>query len=162
MEALLFRSRRIALLLSCNRKLSNMEYPCASKKYLVQRIAGMKSSAPTSSVSVELHVFSFSFVEETIGKPLFNDKPPPECLLILAKRARHDTCTSVSFLTPRVSTHHLSIPLPSALSMSGILRVPLRYFIRCASFFQSSVFGSSHARCEGKRQNRKYQIWHVL
>ena len=87
-------------------------------KYWVQQIAGMKSSAPTISVSVELWVLSFCFVELTIGNPHPKDNPPPECPLMFGWTAND------------ASTHHFKMPLPLALRISGSVHVPLRYFIR--------------------------------
>ena len=110
--------------------LSRTLYPCASKKYRVQQIAGMKSSAPTISVSVELRVFSFCLVELTIGNPLPKDSPPPECPRMFGWTAND------------ASTHHFRMPLPLALRIRGIDRVPLRYFMRWLSFFQSSLSGA--------------------
>jgi hypothetical protein len=40
---------------------------------------GIKLSTPTISVSVQLQVFSFWFVELVIGNPLPSDTPPLEC-----------------------------------------------------------------------------------
>ena len=80
LKAFPFFSKRIALLLSWNKTLSWTWYPWASMKYQVQQIAGMKSSAPTISDSVELHrVLSFCLVELTMGNPLPKDRPPPLC-----------------------------------------------------------------------------------
>jgi hypothetical protein len=78
LEAFTFFSKRIELLLSWNKTLSLTPYPCALIKYRVQQMASMKSSAPTISVSVELQVLSFCFVELTIGNPRPSDSPPPE------------------------------------------------------------------------------------
>jgi hypothetical protein len=78
LEAFPFLSKRIELLLSWNKTLSLKPYPCAFIKYRVQQMAGMKSSAPTISVSVELRVFIFCFVELTIGNTRPSDSPPPE------------------------------------------------------------------------------------
>jgi hypothetical protein len=58
------------------------------------------------------------------------DSPPPECPHIFG-------CTAND-----ASTHHLRIPLPSALNTNGSLRVSIRYFIRCASFLRSSWSGA--------------------
>jgi hypothetical protein len=84
-------------------------------KYRVQHIAGIKSFMLTSLASVELLVFSFSFVEVVMGKPCPMDSPPPVWPHILG-------CTPNN-----PSTHHLSIPLPAALIMSGRSLVPHRY-----------------------------------
>ena len=87
-------------------------------EYRVQQIAGMKSSAPTISVSVELRVLSFCLVELTMGNPLPKDNPPPECPRMLGWTAND------------ASTHHFKMPLALALRISGSMRVPLRYFIK--------------------------------
>ena len=47
-------------------------------KYWVLQIAFMKLLTPTISVSVELSMLRFCFVELTIGNPCPKDKPPPE------------------------------------------------------------------------------------
>jgi hypothetical protein len=78
LEAFPFFSKRIELLLSWNKTLSLTPYPCAYIKYIVQQMAGMKSSAPKISVSIELRVLSFFFVELTIGNPRPSDSLPPE------------------------------------------------------------------------------------
>jgi hypothetical protein len=72
-------------------------------------MADMKLSAPTISVSVELRVLSFCLVELTMGKPRPRHSPPPECPRMLG-------CTAND-----VSTHYLKMPLPLALSISGIV-----------------------------------------
>ena len=99
-------------------------------KYQVQQIAGMKSSVPTISVSVELWVLSFCLVELTMGNPLPKDSPPPECPCMLGWTANE------------ASTHHFRMPLLLALSVNGSLHVPLRYFIRCDNLCHSSLSGS--------------------
>jgi hypothetical protein len=64
-------------------------------------------------------VLSFCLVELTMGNPLpKEDSPPPECLLMLGWTAND------------ASTHHIKMPLPLALRISGSVRVPLRYFIK--------------------------------
>ena len=68
-EAFPLFSKRMELLLSWCRQLSLTLYPCAAMKYRVQQMAGMKSSMHTISVSVELFVMIFCFVELTIGNP---------------------------------------------------------------------------------------------
>jgi hypothetical protein len=102
--------------------LSFQEKPCPTD-------CGMKSSEPTSSVSVELRVLSFCLMALTTGKPLPRDNPPPECPRMLGWTAKE------------ASTHHLRMPLPSALRISGSFRVPRRYFIRCTNFLQSCSSG---------------------
>ena len=105
-------------------------YPWASMKYRVQHIAGIKSSTPTSSASVELLVFNFCFVEVAMGNPRPIDSPPPVWPRMLG-------CTPND-----PSTHHLSIPLPAALIISGRFLVPRRYLMRWAILAQSSLSGS--------------------
>jgi hypothetical protein len=73
----------------------------------------MNSSAPTISVSVEILVLSFCLVELTMGNPRPKDRPHPECPRMLGWTAND------------VSTRHFKMPLPLALKISGILRVPL-------------------------------------
>ena len=80
-------------------------------------MAGMKSSTPKISVSVELFVVIFCFVELTIGNPRLKDKPPLEYTRILGWNAKDS------------STLHFKIPLPLELRVSEILLVPLRYCI---------------------------------
>ena len=77
----------------------------------------MKSSAPTSSVSVELRVLSFCFVEITIGNPRPKYNPPPECPRMLGWTAND------------ASTHHFKMPLPLALRISSSVLVLLMYLI---------------------------------
>ena len=71
------------LLLSWCRQLSLTFYPCAAMKYWAQQMAGMKSSTPTVSVSVNFFVLIFCFMELTIMNLLPKDKPLPECPCIL-------------------------------------------------------------------------------
>ena len=87
-------SKIIELLLSWCRQLSLTLYPFSVMKYWVQKISGMKSSTPTISVSVEIFVLIFYFVELTIGNPRPKDNPPPECSRILGWTANNS------------STHH--------------------------------------------------------
>jgi hypothetical protein len=92
-------------------------------------MAGMKSSAPTISVSVELRVLSFCLVELTMGKPRPRDSPPPECPRMLGCTANY------------ASTHHFRIPPPFALRTSGIVRVHLMYLIKWTNLFKLSLSG---------------------
>jgi hypothetical protein len=78
----------------------------------------MKSSAPTISVSVELLVLSFCLVELTMVNLRPKDRPHLECPRMLGWTAND------------ASTHHFKLPLPLALKISGIVRVPLMYLIR--------------------------------
>jgi hypothetical protein len=105
-------------------------YPWASMKYWVQQITGMKSSAPTISDSVELQVLSFCLVDLTMGNPLTKDSPPPLCPHMLG------------WTVNAASTHHFKMPVPLALRISGSVHLPLRYFIRWISLFQSSLSGA--------------------
>jgi hypothetical protein len=100
-------------------------------KYRDQQIAGMKSSDSTISVSIELLVLSFCLVELTMGNTRPKDRPPPECPRMLGWTAND------------ASTHHLKMPLPLALTISGIVRVPLMYLIRWTELVQSSLSVSS-------------------
>ena len=120
MKLLLYWLRRLYLTLQ----------PCAAMKYWVQHISGMKPSTATISVSMEIFVLSFCFVELTIGNPHPKDKTPPECPLILGWTAND------------ASTHHLKIPFPLVLRVSEILCVPLMYHIRCTNSTQSSLLGA--------------------
>jgi hypothetical protein len=99
-------------------------------KYQVQHIAGMKSSAPTIYVSVELQVLSFFLVELTMGNPRPKDSLPPECPYMLGRTAND------------VSTHYFMMSLPFALRISGIVWLPLRYIIKCTILVQSSLSGA--------------------
>ena len=126
LESFPFFSKIMELLLSWCRKLSLTLYPCAGMKYQVQKIADMKSSTPAISVSMEIFVLIFCFVELTIGNPLPKYKPPPEWPRILGWTANN------------ASTHHFKIPLTLALRVTERFLVPLRYCIRCTSIPQSS------------------------
>ena len=90
----------------------------------------MKSSAPTSSVSVEMRVLSFCFVELTMGYLLLNDNPPPECPRMLG------------WIANNASTHHFKIPPPLALRISGSVRVPLMYLTMWTILAQLSRSGA--------------------
>jgi hypothetical protein len=73
------------------------------------QMAGIMSSTDTSSDSVELLVLSFCLVEVTMGNPLPIDNPPPVCPLMLG------------WMVKEPSTHPLTMPVPLALRMRGIL-----------------------------------------
>ena len=90
----------------------------------------MKSSAPTSSVSIELRVLSFCFMELTMGNPRPKDNPPPECPRMLGWTAND------------ASTHHFKIPLPLALRINSSVRVTLMYLIMWTILAQSSRPGA--------------------
>ena len=99
------------------------------QKYRVQNIACMRSSAPTSSVSVELRVLIFCFVEVTMVNPRPKYNPPPEFPHVLVWTANN------------VSTNHFKIPLPLALQISSSVRMPLIYLIMWTILAQSSRSG---------------------
>jgi hypothetical protein len=65
-----------------------------------------------------------------MGKPRLRDSPPPECPRMLK-------CTAND-----ASTHHFRMPLPVALGISSIVRVPLIYLIKLNNLFQSSLSGA--------------------
>jgi hypothetical protein len=65
-----------------------------------------------------------------MGKPRTRDSPLPECPRLLG-------CTEND-----ASTHHFKIPLPLALHISGIVRVPLMHLIKWTNLFQSSLSGA--------------------
>jgi hypothetical protein len=48
----------------------------------------------------------------------------------------------LGFTANDVSTHHFRMPLPLALSISDIVRVPLMYLIKWTNLFQSSLSGA--------------------
>ena len=75
-------------------------------KYRVQNMAGMKSSTPTISVSVEPFVLIFYFMELTIGNPRPKDKTPTEFPRILGWTANY------------ASNHNFKTPLPLVLRVN--------------------------------------------
>ena len=72
-------------------------------------MSGMKSSTPIISVSMELFVLIFYFVDLTIGNPCPKDKPPTECPRILG------------WTENDAFTHYFKSPLTLALRVSEIL-----------------------------------------
>ena len=120
------------LLLSRKKMSSKNLYPWDFKKFQVQHIAGMKSSLPTSSVSVDLRVLSFCFVELTTGNPHPKDNTPPECPRMLGWTANN------------APTHHFKIPLLMVLRMSSSVRVPLMYLIMWTILAQSPRSGAQN------------------
>ena len=90
-------------------------------KYQVQNIAGMNISTPTISVSVELFMLIFYFVELTMGNTRPRYKAPSECPHILGPTANDS------------STHNFKIPLHLALRVSERFIVTLGYCIRFAN-----------------------------
>ena len=90
----------------------------------------MKSSDPTSSVSVDLWELSFCFVELIMGNPLPKDNPPLEFPHILG------------WTESDASTHHFKIPLLLALRIRDSVRMPLVYIIMWTILAQSSRSGA--------------------
>ena len=90
----------------------------------------MQSSTPKISVSVELWVLSFYFMEVTTVNPLPMESPPTLCPLMLGWTANDS------------SIHHFRITVPPPPRMSGIFLVLLRHFIIWANFFQLLVSSS--------------------
>ncbi len=88
------------------------------------------SSTPTNSLSVELLVFNFCYVETEMGNSLPSVNPPPVCLHMFG-------CTANG-----ASTYHINNPSLSAPKITGRSRSPLRYSIRWHSLSQSSVSGA--------------------
>ena len=89
-----------------------------------------KLAMPTRSVSVELFVLIFFFVELMIGNPRSKDNPPHECPRILGWTANN------------ASIHHFKISLLLALRVSESLSVLLFYHIRCTKLSQSPLSGT--------------------
>ncbi len=77
-----------------------------------------------------LGILSFCLVKLTMGNPLPKNRTPPlsPCMLGWTANA--------------ASTHHFKMLAPLALRIRGSVRVPLRYFIRWTSLFQSSLWGA--------------------
>ena len=87
---------------------------------------GIRSSAATSYVSVELLVFSFCFIYGEMKDPFPSEAVPPVWLL-------------VSGWTPKEpSTHHLKIFVESALKIRGRVSVARKYLIKHTSLVQWS------------------------
>ena len=126
--AVLFQNNSTLIVLKDN--VIKMLYPWASNKYLVHSTSVIQSSTATTSVSSELHVFNFWFVELSMVNPLTVDRPPLVSPLIF-------WCTAKD-----ISIRHFIIPLPLALRISSNLLVPLIYFIRCTNMVQLSLLGS--------------------
>ena len=130
LEDLPFFSKIVTLLLSLYTIFSKTSYPWTYNQYLVHSRAGMQSSTAKFSVSVEIFMFSFYFVELIMVNPLPIDRPPPVWPIVFG-------CNAID-----PSIHHFSIPLSLALIISGRFLVPLIYFIRCTNLAQSSFSGS--------------------
>ena len=133
-EALLFFSKRISLLLSWNKMISKTSYPLMYSQYLVHSTTGIQPPIDTILVSVELCLFSFCFGEPTIGNPLPVDRPPQLCPLVFG-------CTANDPLT-----HHFSMMNMLELRISDRFFVPLIYLIRWTNLTPSSFSGSLVAR----------------
>ena len=119
-------SKIIEFLLYWFRQLSLTFYPCATMKYWVQHMAGMKLSTTIISVSMKLFVSIIYFVELIIGNPRPKDKPPSKYPRILGW-TENDAPTQL-----------LKIPLTLALRVSKSLLVPLMYCIIFTNLAQSS------------------------
>ena len=130
LEAFLLFSKRIAFLLSWYTIFSKTSYPWASNHYLVHITAGIQSSTAKISVSVDIFVFRFCFVELAMVSTLIIDRPPPVRTLIFGWTVNDP------------SIHHFSMPLPLALSIICRFLVPLLYFIRWTNLSQLSLAGS--------------------
>ena len=130
LEAFPFFSRIMELVLSWKKTLSKDLIPWDFIKYRVQQITGMNSSESTRSVSVELRVLNFCFVELTVGNPLPKDNPPPECPGVLG------------WIAKDASTHNFKITLLLTLRMSGSSCVPLMYLIMWTILSQSYRSGA--------------------
>ena len=129
-EALPIFYIRIELLLYLYTMFSKTSYPWASNQYMVHSTAGIKSSTATISVSVELCMFSFCFVEPKIGKNIPIDRTQPVCSLMFQ-------CTDND-----PSIQHFSMQLVLALRINGMFLVTLIYFIIWANLDQSKLLGS--------------------
>jgi hypothetical protein len=78
-----------------------------------------------------VRVLSFCLVQLTMGNPLLpKDRPPTLCPRM------------VGWTVNAASTHHFKMPVPLSLRIRGRVRVPLRFFIRWVSLFQSSLSGA--------------------
>ena len=97
---------------------------------MVHSTAGIQSSTSTISVSVELCVLSFCFVELKMVNPFPINRPPPVCHLMIG-------CTAND-----PSIYRFSMPLTLLLRKIGRFPVPLIYFIICTNLAQSSLSGS--------------------
>ena len=98
------------------------------KKYRVHSMEGIILLIPTNSLSVDLRIFSFCLVEETMGNPQPRVNPPPVWPRIFGCIAND------------ASTYHSSQPFcdPRVHFISDVAR---RYSIKCHSFLQSSMSG---------------------
>ena len=128
----LFFSNNIALMLSWYNIFSLIPYPCASRNYLFHSICGIALSAPMSSASADLFVFSFCFYDILIidTRPFSPiDVVPPMCPHMLSWAAYYE------------STHYFITFAPSARRISGSLIIRFRSPSSLLSFFQLSLSG---------------------
>ena len=93
---------------------------------LICERCGIRSSAAKSSVSVELLVFSFFFIDVEMKDTFPSEAVPPVYIMVLG-------------WTPKEpSTHHLTILVESALKIRGRVGVARKYLIKRTSLVQSS------------------------
>ena len=128
-EALPLFPKEIAPLLSCYRMFSKTSHPWAFNQYLVRIMSGIQSYTAGISVSVEICVLSFCFVELTIINPLHIDKPPPVWPLMFG-------CTAND---PPI--HNFSMQFLLELRIIGRFLVYLIYLIIWTNLTQLSLSG---------------------
>ena len=109
---------------------SKTAYNWAPNQYIDHSTTGIQSYTDTTSVSSDICVFRFYFVEPTMANHLPIDGPPPVFPLLFG-------CTANN-----ISIQHFNMPLPLALRISGKLFVTLMYLIRWNNFPQYSLAGS--------------------
>ncbi len=124
-----FVSSRV-LILSWYSPLHYTSYPCSCMKCSNHNISGINMSAMSSSVSMELCMFSFTFLEQLVVAPfpIVNTAPP---------RPLQSPCTLCE-----PSTYHYNIPRFSMLNFSFRYFVPFKYLSTLISFPQLSLSGS--------------------
>ena len=110
--------------------LSETFIPCASKKYRIHNIWGIRSSTPTSDASVDIFVFSLCLFEAEYRATLTIYIIPLVWFFM-------SWCTANA-----VSTHHFTVLVPSDSKVNMRSLVPLRYFRMLPSFSSSSSLGS--------------------
>ena len=113
--------------------LSKIFIPCASRKYFIHNIWGIRSSTQTSSDLVELFLFSFCLLDAEYRAPCPIDIIPPVWLFV-------SWCT-----VNAASTHHFTVTVPSDSRVSTRSLVPLRYFSIRNNFL--SLSSSSSLTC---------------
>ena len=118
-----FFSNFIALWLSWYTKLSENFITCASKKYCIHNIWGIRSSTPTSSASVELVVFRLFLFEAEY-------RASHPIVIILPGRIFMSWCTANA-----VSTQYFTVPVPLDSKVSTKSLVLLRYSSMREFFF---------------------------